>query len=94
MARNDFVIIDFEGEPARSFDERRTKGSPLRDVAGMLRSFNYARWTALRRAAQNLEELGRLDAAARTWERERALHSCPATVPRRARPRRLWTLNC
>ena len=70
VARNDFVIIDFEGEPARSFDERRTKGSPLRDVAGMLRSFNYARWTALRRAAQNLEELGRLDAAARTWEQE------------------------
>jgi maltose alpha-D-glucosyltransferase/alpha-amylase len=43
----DFVILDFEGEPARSIAERRAKHSPLKDVAGMLRSYSYAAYAAL-----------------------------------------------
>ena len=43
LTTDDFVIVDLEGEPARSLAGRRAKQSPLRDVAGMLRSFSYAR---------------------------------------------------
>jgi len=43
----DFVILDFEGEPSRTLEERRLKRSPLVDVAGMLRSFDYAAVSAL-----------------------------------------------
>ena len=70
VSRNDFLIIDFEGEPARSFEERRQRSSALRDVAGMVRSFNYARWSALRRVAQSADEILKLEPAARAWEAE------------------------
>jgi maltose alpha-D-glucosyltransferase/alpha-amylase len=68
LTKNDFLITDFEGEPGRTFEERRIKHSPLRDLAGMLRSFNYARWTALRTAVRGHEDDERLAPLAREWE--------------------------
>jgi len=49
---DDFVLLDFEGEPLRPLAERRRKGSPLKDVAGMIRSFHYAAHTPFRQQAK------------------------------------------
>ncbi len=68
VCRDDFLIIDFEGEPQRSFEQRRHKHSALRDVAGMLRSFDYAQHTALHQAAQHPGDVERLAPLARRWE--------------------------
>jgi maltose alpha-D-glucosyltransferase/alpha-amylase len=71
MQRNDFIIIDFEGEPGRPNAQRRIKQSPLRDVAGMLRSFDYARHSALRQhAAAKPHDYQTLEPLARDWLRQ------------------------
>jgi maltose alpha-D-glucosyltransferase / alpha-amylase len=63
----DFVILDFEGEPARPIGERRFKGSPLRDVCGMLRSFHYATVAALQGERVRPEDVAELRPWAELW---------------------------
>ena len=68
ICEDDFLIIDFEGEPQRTLAERRAKHSALRDVAGMLRSFDYARYSALHQYAMTAPDPDRMAQAARQWE--------------------------
>lgn len=66
---DDFVIIDFEGEPLRPLSERKAKHSPLRDVAGMLRSFHYAAHSGLGQAQDAAELLPWAEAWAQVTSR-------------------------
>ena len=65
----DFVILDFEGEPARPLSERKLKRSALRDVAGMMRSFQYAACSALWQPAMRKEDVPFLERWADLWYR-------------------------
>jgi maltose alpha-D-glucosyltransferase/alpha-amylase len=103
VVANDFFIIDFEGEPARSLVERRAKSTPVKDVAGMLRSLEYAAWAALFRLLEHESDpFSRLLPYALAW-REAAqdafLHSyietmgdCPSWPADRAEAGRLLSL--
>ncbi|HEY4244190.1 MAG TPA: maltose alpha-D-glucosyltransferase [Kofleriaceae bacterium] len=64
---NDFVIIDFEGEPGRPLSQRCFKRCGLRDVAGMIRSLHYASAAALRGGKRRPEDLARLEPWSRAW---------------------------
>jgi maltokinase len=64
-----WYVLDFEGEPARPLEERRRASSPLKDVAGMLRSFDYVAAVALRERTASADE--ELVALADAW-RDRA----------------------
>jgi maltose alpha-D-glucosyltransferase/alpha-amylase len=71
VRRNDFIIVDFEGEPSRPLAERRIKHSPLRDVAGMFRSFTYARQAALQRCSiTSSEDCAKWAPLLADWEQE------------------------
>jgi maltose alpha-D-glucosyltransferase/alpha-amylase len=70
VVADDFKLVDFEGEPGRPLPERRRKSSPLRDVAGMLRSIDYASVAAMRGTATDRgENTSALAPLAREWER-------------------------
>ncbi len=70
QVKTDYVILDFEGEPARPIAERRAKLSPMKDVAGMLRSLSYAAYSGLiAHTARRPEDWETLAPWARLWER-------------------------
>jgi maltose alpha-D-glucosyltransferase/alpha-amylase len=64
----DFEIIDYEGEPARSLTDRRLKRSPMKDIAGMIRSFHYASCSSMLTPAPASQlNLSRLDEWVEVW---------------------------
>ena len=67
LTTRDWLVIDFEGEPARPLEQRRTKQPPLRDVAGMLRSFSYASLVPLTERGNSVRE--ELKPWAEEWEK-------------------------
>lgn len=103
IVRDDVQIFDFNGESAFSLQPRRAKGSPLRDVAGMLRSFDYVAWTALfDHTAAQPDLLEKLRPLAEAWEQrvaaifldryEATIDGCPGHSADNGARRRLLRL--
>jgi maltose alpha-D-glucosyltransferase/alpha-amylase len=81
VVQNDVFIVDFEGAPQLSLEERRAKHSIVRDVACMLRSFDYAAWTALENATASTPDRGNeLREAVLDWRRQVIEHFLDAYI--------------
>jgi maltose alpha-D-glucosyltransferase/alpha-amylase len=90
IAKDDIFVIDFEGEPRRSLDERRRKAPAARDVAGLIRSIDYSTTAALERALKvTTDDQGKLAAALNNW-RDRAIETFLAAYREAIGPARLW----
>ena len=88
--KDEVYIIDFEGEPHRSMEERRRKAPAARDVAGLIRSIDYSVTAALERAVQTApDEHGRIERALGEW-RERATASVLSAYRESMTDLRLW----
>ncbi|RIK99858.1 MAG: maltose alpha-D-glucosyltransferase [Proteobacteria bacterium] len=90
IVKDDIFIIDFEGEPRRTLDERRHKAPAARDVAGLIRSLDYAATAALERALQVApDDQGKLASALEGW-RERAVNAFVVAYREAMTDDRLW----
>jgi len=90
IVRDDVVIIDFEGEPRRSIEERRRKAPAARDVAGLIRSIDYSAIAALERALKSApDEHGKIARALDGW-RETSVSSFLSAYRQSLNDVRLW----
>jgi maltose alpha-D-glucosyltransferase/alpha-amylase len=90
IVKDDVFIIDFEGEPRRSIEERRRKAPAARDVAGLIRSIDYSATAALERALKSApDEQGKLARALDGW-REHSVAAFLAAYRQAQTDAKLW----